>query len=424
MAFPAATPPKVTQVDPDEGPLDIMLPLRSAGSLENPYPIYDLLRTVRPTLPIPMPENAGSSAWLLTRYDDVHLVLSDRRFSADRMNSPLIRNNLDRLPDFLRQSAEGLRNLLTLDPPDHTRIRKLVNKAFTPKRIEALRGHIESITENLLDDLKSNRSFDLIHEVAEPLPAVVIAELLGVPARDHRQFRNWSSALIQALGSPDAKHRKAATEAGQHLFAYLSKIIEERRKEPRDDLISAMLEAQEEKDALTDLELLATSNLLLIAGHETTTHLIGNGVLNLLREPSAWERLCREPQMMNSAVEELLRFDGPVQATLRVAREDVEISEKVIPKGALVVASIGAANRDPAIFEDPGRLCLDRHPNPHLGFGFSTHFCLGAPLARLETEVVLRALTQRFPHLSLADENPKYRENPILRGLTKLELNP
>jgi cytochrome P450 len=404
------------------GDFDLLLPLRSAGSLENPYPIYSVIRTVRPVLQVPVPGFDGPGAWLLTRYRDVHLALRDPRFSVDRLRAPLIRNNLDRMPEFLRQSAQGLRSMLVMDPPDHTRVRKLVNRAFTPKRIAALRPHIEEIVRELADEAAAAGGLDLIHDFAEPLPAIVIAELLGVPAEDHRQFREWSSQLIAAIGSPTPEARAAATSAGHSLFGYLMRTIADRRREPRDDLISAMIHAQEESDALSDEELLATSNLLLLAGHETTTNLIGNGMLALLREPAQWQRLCEEPALLPTAIEELLRFDGPVQATVRVALEDVAIDEHVIPAGALVLVNLGAANHDPEVFADPDRLDIARHPNPHLAFGFSTHFCMGAPLARLEAEVAFGALCRRFPGLRLVEDTPEYRPNPVLRGLRHLEL--
>jgi cytochrome P450 len=407
---------------PDAGEFDLLLPLRSAGSLENPYPIYSLIRTVRPVLRVPVPGYDGPGLWMLTRYRDVHDVLRDPRFSVERVRAPLVRDNLDRMPEFLRQSATGLRSMLIMDPPDHTRVRKLVNKAFTPKRIAALRAHIESLVGSLLDEAAERGRFDVIHDLAEPLPAIVIAELLGVPASDHRQFREWSSALIAGAASPSADVRADAAAAGRRLFGYLAETIAERRRSPREDLISAMIQAQEERDALSDAELLATSNLLLLAGHETTTNLIGNGMLALLREPEEWRRLCADPALLPTAIEELLRFDGPVQATLRVALEDVAIDEHVIAEGSLVLVSIGGANHDPAVFERPDELDLARDPNPHLAFGFGTHFCLGAPLARLEAQLAFDALARRFPKLALVDDRPVYRPNPVLRGLVRLDV--
>ena len=404
------------------GDFDLFLPLRSAGSLENPYPIYSVIRTVRPVLEVPVPNYTGPGMWMLTRYRDIHSVLRDPRFSVERLRAPVMRDNLDRMPEFLRRSATGMRSMLTMDPPDHTRVRKLVNKVFTPKRIAALRGHIEAIVRELADEAQAKGTFDLIHDVAEPLPAIVIAELLGVPVEDHRQFRQWSSTMINGFASPSAEGRATGAEAARQIFDYLADIIAARRRAPREDLISAMIAAQEERDALTDAELLATGNLLLLAGHETTTNLIGNGTLALLREPDQWKRLCNEPALLPTAIEELLRYDGPVQATVRVALEDVAIDDHVIPEGSLVLVSIGSANHDPDTFEDPDQLDLARDPNPHLAFGFGTHFCLGAPLARLEAQLAFDALTKRFPGLSLVEDRPVYRANPVLRGLTSLDV--
>jgi len=422
MASPNASPSPDPQGPPDE--FDLLLPLRSAGSLENPYPIYSLLRSVRPVLEVPVPGQQGPGVWLLTRYRDVHEVLRAPHFSADRLSAPLVRDNLERLPPFIRQTAAGLRTMLVMDPPDHTRIRKLVNKAFTPKRIASLRVHIEEIVDGALDGMAASGRTDLIHDLAEPLPAIVIAELLGVPTEDHRRFREWSSQLIAGIAAPSVGDRqRLAGEASQKILGYLGEIIAARRKAPRDDLISAMIQAQEESEVLSDQELLATSNLLLLAGHETTTNLIGNGLLALLRAPEQLERLRDDPDLTPTAVEEMLRFDGPVQATLRVAREDHPIDDQVIPAGALVLVSLGAANHDPAVFEDPDLLDVGRDPNPHLAFGFATHFCMGAPMARLEAEVAFRKLLARFPKITLEDDAPEYRPNPVLRGLKRLDLS-
>src|SRR5688572_8515647 len=249
MTAPASFPSPSSS--PDAGDFDLLLPLRSAGSLENPYPVYAVIRTVRPVLEVPVPGYTGPGMWMLTRYRDVHAVLRDPRFSVERIRAPLVRDNLDRMPEFLRQSAQGLRSMLIMDPPDHTRVRKLVNKAFTPKRIAALRGHIEAIVRELADEVEAKGAFDVIHDVAEPLPAIVIAELLGVPPTDHRQFREWSSAMIAGFASPSAEAPHAAAAASRRLLGYFANTIAARRRDPRDDLISALIEAQEERDALT-----------------------------------------------------------------------------------------------------------------------------------------------------------------------------
>ena len=405
--------------DADE--FDLFLPLRSRGGMENPFAIYSLLRTVRPVMRMPTGNFAGPGVWFLTRYADVELALRDPRFSVERMRAPIIRDNLERLPPIIQQGAQSMRSMLTMDAPDHTRVRKLVNKAFTPRRIAALRGRIESIVDELLAPLAGCDRFDVIDAVAAPLPAIVIAELLGVPPEDHRQFKAWAADIVAGIGRPTigARQTEAILPLAK-LFAYLGEIIAMRRRAPQDDLISAMVLAQEENDALSDSELLATSNLLLIAGHETTTNLIGNGLLALLREPDEMERLRGDMSLLPTAIEEMLRYDGPVQATVRVAVEGIELDGHAIDAGSLILVGIGAANHDPEVFDEAERLDVGRDPNPHLGFGFGAHFCLGAPLARLEADIAFRALLERFPRMALEDEAPAYRPNPILRGLTRL----
>jgi pimeloyl-[acyl-carrier protein] synthase len=413
-----------TQVDRSGDPpeLDLLLPLRSAGALENPFAIYALLRSVRPVMRMPVQGWTGPGVWFLTRYDDVHTALRDPRFSVERLRAPILRENLDRLPAFIRQSAQTVRSMLTMDAPDHTRVRKLVNTAFTPRRVAALRGRIEAIVDELLAPVMRAGRMDVIDVLAAPLPAIVIAELLGVPAEDRRRFKGWAAEIVAGVGRPTVARGRQPAEspAFAQLLGYLAEVITARRREPRDDLISAMVLAQEEHDALTDGELLATSNLLLIAGHETTTNLIGNGLLALLREPHELARLRADMTRLPTAIEELLRYDGPVQATVRVATEDVELGGQRVEAGSLLLVGIGAANHDPAVFDDPERLDVGRDPNPHLAFGFGPHFCLGAPLARLEGAIALRALVERFPDLRCEVDAPAYRPNPVLRGLVSL----
>ncbi len=403
---------------------DLFFPLRSRGGLENPYAIYALLRTVQPVMRMPGGDSDGPGVWFLTRYADVQFALRDPRFSVERLRSPFIRDNLQRLPTFIQQSVQDLRSMLVMDSPDHTRLRKLVNKTFTPRRIAALRGRIESIVDELLAPVMGARRMDVIDTLAGPLPAIVIAELLGVPSEDHRRFKSWAAEIITELGRPPLTvDQPWNIPAMQQLLDYLGGISAARRAATRDDLISAMVLAQEENDALSDSELLATSNLLLIAGHETTTNLIGNGLLALLREPSELARVRANPTLLPTAIEELLRYDSPVQMTIRVTREDIEIDGHVIREGALVLVGIGAANHDPAIFHAPERLDVWRAPNPHVAFGFGTHFCMGASLARLEAEVALHALLDRFPGLALESDVPAYRSNPALRGLFSLQVS-
>jgi cytochrome P450 len=388
--------------------------------LANPYPVYAMFRSTNPVFRVPVPSHTGPGAWLLSRHAEVHLVLRDARFSVDRRRSALLQENADRIPPGLLGDEGGLRSMLIMDAPDHTRVRGLVNKAFTPRRIAELRPRIQEIVDELLDEAARRGCIEVIGDFAAPLPAIVIAELLGVPAEDHRRFKQWSSELIAATPVADPSRIPLFQQALERILDYMRGIIAERRRAPGADLISGMIEAQEERDALSDAELLATSNLLLIAGHETTTNLIGNGLLALLRHPAELARLRANPGLLPGAIEELLRYDSPVQATARVATEDVTLGAETVTKGALLFTLIGAANRDPEVFPEPDRLDVGREDNRHLSFGFGAHYCLGANLARLEAEVAFRALLDRFPKLALETEQVQYRPNPFLRGLVSL----
>ena len=362
----------------------------------------------------------GPGIWFLTRHADVEAVLRDPRFSVDRMRAPFIRDNLERLPAFIQQGAQTMRSMLVMDPPDHTRVRKLVNKAFTPRRIAALRGRIEAIVDELLAPVGTH--MDVIDALAAPLPAIVIAELLGVPAEDHRRFKAWAAEIVAGIGQP-LGGRQVAASAMQHLFGYLSEIIAARRAAPCDDLISAMVQAQEEDDALSDAEMLATSNLLLIAGHETTTNLIGNGLLALLREPAELERLRGDLTLLPTAIEELLRYDGPVQATLRVAREDVEIDGQAIEAGSLRagrhrrrqprsrrVRRSGAPRR---------RARSQPAPRVRLRRAFLPRRAARAARGRGRAAGAARAL----PAAGAGDRGAGVSPNPVLRGLTSLPVS-
>jgi cytochrome P450 len=404
-------------------PFGVGNPFANPAFLANPYPLYAMLRATSPVFRPPIPGYEGPGAAVLTRYADVEAVLRDPRFSVDRMRAHVFQAFSDRFPRQLLEGPDGFRTMLMMDPPDHTRLRHLVNRAFTPRRVEErMRPRIEALVDELLAAVRERGEMDVMRDFAEPLPAIVIAELLGVPARDHRQFKQWSSELL-AEGparafEPGAQQRTAALF--RRLREYMRGIVTERREAPGEDLISGLIEAQEERDALSEGELISTSLLLLIAGHETTTNLIGNGLLALLRNPDQLERLRREPGLLENAIEELLRFDSPVQATVRIATEDVAIGGAVIPKDAVAVVLLGAANRDPAEFPEPDRLDLARANVRHLSFGLGTHFCLGAGLARLEARTAFRGLLERFPRMRLATENPEYRPNPFLRGLRSL----
>jgi len=401
-------------------------PLLNPAFQENPYGLYAMLRQGSPVFRPPIPVDTGAGVFLLTRHADVEAVLRDteHRFSVNRRQSDVFRLFADRIPAAVLEGPIGSRSMLIQDPPEHTRLRGLVSRAFTPRRVAELEPRVAALVAGLLDDAFARGEVDWIHDVAEPLPAVVIAELLGVPPEDHRTFRRWSSRLIDALpvfGETDASDEVGS--AVETIAGYLREQIARRRAEPRDDLLSALVAARDEQDALSEEELVANAFLLLLAGHETTTNLIGNGLLALLRHPEQLDWLRADPAgRVENAVEELLRYDSPVQGTVRVAVQDVEIGGQAIAKGALVVCAIGAANRDPAVHPDPDRLDLARDPIRHLSFGFGTHFCLGASLARLEGRAVFRALAERAASVERLDERLEYRANPVLRGLRSLRV--
>jgi len=411
---------------PPSGPDPGANPLLAPQFLGDPYPVLGMLRQHQPVFRIPTPPRAGAAGsgpgeWLLTRHADVQRVLREPCFSAERERAEGVRAALAGLPDDLRPDRQP-RSMLGVDPPEHTRLRTLVSKAFTPRRIRALGPAIEALAQRLLDEAAGGGQLDVIHDFAAPLPAMVIADLLGVPPGGHRLIKRWSDDLVATLDGPLTADRIPRIRSAREAFAgYFERFIAERRREPRDDLISAMIRAQEDRDALSDGELLATANLLLVAGHETTTNLIGNGLHALLQHPDELERLRRDPALDASALEECLRFDGPVQVTARVATEEVEIRGQRIGPGALVTVSLGAANRDPEVFEAPERLDVGRTPNPHLGFGHGVHFCLGANLARLEGRIALRVLLDRLPDLRLAAE-PERRPSFVLRGFRSLRV--
>ncbi|WP_433474886.1 cytochrome P450 [Spirillospora sp. CA-142024] len=323
-----------------------------------------------------------------------------------------------------RGSVARNRSFLTMDPPDHTRLRRLVSKAFTPRLVERLRPRVEELVDELLEDVSGE--VDLIATLAYPIPVIVISEMLGVPPEDRDLFKGWSDSLARGL-DPDfllPEAEIAQREAARAQFgAYFQELAAKRRAEPQDDLLSALVSVSDGQDALTEEELLATCVLLLVAGHETTVNLIGNGALALLRDPGQLALFREQPGNVQAAVEELLRYDPPVQLTLRSALEDVDLDGTLLERGKLILLLTGAANRDPAVFEDPDRLDLLRYTEgrdtpKHLSFGHGVHFCLGAPLARLEGQVALGKLFER--DLALATGDLVYRDNLVLRGLRDL----
>ena len=364
----------------------------------NPYEKYRKLRAVDPVHRLRLID-----AWVLTEYDDVNDVLRDtRRFSRDY------------------GSESEYKTLLDLDPPDHTRIRSLVSKAFTPSSVAELQPRIQRIVDDLLDDVADKDRFDLVESFAYPLPVIVIAEMLGVPAQDRDRFKLWSNDVALSV-EPTVNDEQTARiqQSSKELIDYFDGIIELRRKDPRDDLITALMAAEEEGDRLTHEELLAMLLLLLVAGNETTRNLIGNGTLALLKHPDQLHMLRDDPALMDTAIDELLRFDSPVQLDGRMAVEDMEIGGKRIRPGQRVICLLGAANRDPSVFTNPDTLDITRQEKSHVSFGRGIHHCLGAPLALLEGQIAFAGLLERFQSIRLLRE-PEYRDQVVLRGVKEL----
>ena len=383
---------------------------RSPAFRANPYPFYDMLRAFAPIFywqPWGM--------WFLTTHEDCHALLRDDRFG----HLPL---SVAAAPPSQRALWQMQTNwLLTMNPPDHTRLRGLVQKAFTPRAVAQLRATIQRLTDALIDRMAEKEQVDVIADLAYPLPVAVICEMLGVPLADQGRFHAWSAALVHSLDLTDepAVYNRASVAAAE-MTAYFDALLAERRAQPQTDILSALVAAEEAGDRLTTEELFGTCALLLVAGHETTVNLIGNGTLALLRHPDQWQRLRDEPGLIASAVEELLRYDSPVQLTSRAALIDVTYKGQRFPRGTFVTFLLGAANHDPAVFADPTRLDVGRANNRHLAFGGGIHYCLGAPLARLEGEIALGTLARRLPTLALAGGPPVYRDNVALRGLEAL----
>lgn len=384
---------------------------------ENPYPTYRHLRETAPVQRSPL------GMFVLSRYADCATVLRSPHVSNDARTSPNFRDQM--IAQGLDPDAAMLetRPFLFLDPPDHTRLRGLVNKAFTPRVVEGLRPRIQQVVHQQLDAVARKGTFEVIEDLAYPLPVIIISEMLGVPAEDAEKFKRWSRELVRgldpefALPPEELERRQATIEAFR---AFFEDLIAKRRAEPRDDLISALIAAEDQGNQLTEAELLSTCTLLLVAGHETTVNLIGNGILALLRNPDQLQLLRDDPSLIKTAVEEVLRYDPPVQFTSRRAVEDIPLSEGVLPAGTDAVLLIAGANRDPEQFADPERLDITREDNRHIAFGMGIHFCVGAPLARLEGQIALDAFAQRFVSPRLATERPAYKELIVLRGLAEL----
>ncbi|MEX2972149.1 cytochrome P450 [Streptomyces sp. C184] len=386
----------------------------------DPYPLYSRWRAQAPLAPL------DDRLMVLTRYEDCAAVLRDGRFGHPEADDPRFAGRRPSLEVLVDDDGRPVRGFLGLNPPDHTRMRALVSQAFTRRRVERLAPRIEELTDELFTAMERTQGpVDLIEGLATPLPVAVISELLGVPTEDRHRMLTWSHAVARALVPdfllpPGAAEQEA--QARREFTDYLRELVVERRRAPGDDLLSALVTVHDDGDVLTENELLATCTLLLIAGHETTVNLIGNGTLALLRHPDQLARLRSDPALTDNAVEELLRYDSPVQLTVRFALQDAEVAGVPVPAGSTLLMLIGAANRDPAAYEHPERLDIGRTPLRHLAFGQGIHFCLGAPLARLETQIALRMLLARAPQVRLAGE-PEWKDHITLRGLSRLPLS-
>jgi cytochrome P450 len=382
----------------------------------DPYPMYHRLRAEDPVHRSPL------GFWVLTRYADVMAMLRDPRL----IKEPIAAFVAARFGMAAPPPGLGL-SMLDRDPPDHTRLRGLVSKAFTPRALEGLRSHIQKIVDDLLADAAGKGEMDLIEEFAYPLPVRVICEMLGVPVKDHERFKQWGLDIARGLDAimlpPDSEVGQRSVSGRRALAGYFRELIAGRRAAPRDDMLTALIAAEEAGDKLNEEELLATCILLLVAGHETTVNLIGNGTLALLRHPDELRKLRENPGLIGTAVEELLRFDGPVQRTARIPSEDITIGGQTIGKGEMVMPFLGAADRDPAQFPDPDRLDITRADNRHIAFGMGIHFCLGAPLARMEGQIAINTLLARLPKLALATDRPQFRQSLTLRGLETLPVS-
>ena len=383
-------------------------------TIANPYPLYHQLRIYDPVLKAKAPKDWFSNdVWILTKHKDISNFLKNNDF---RKNFEIITT------ESISSTNIRQKSFLYLDPPYLDSIRGLINKAFTPRMVNQLRPHIEEIVEDLFKDFQNKGHFELLNDFSYPLPVIVIAELLGVPKEDRFKFKDWSRKLARTIDivpfSPEELSK--IFQASGEMWMYFKKLVDQKKKHPADDLISLLNAVEEQGDKLTEEELISNCILLLIAGHETTMNLIGNGILALLKHPDQLSLLQSQPNLIENAVEELLRYDSPVQLTIRVSHIDTTIGNKKISKGEFIACLLGAGNHDPEVFKDPDRLDITRKDIKHLSFGQGIHFCLGAPLARLEGRVAFKMLLDRFPNLKLKSEHITYRNSFTLRGLQQL----
>ncbi|MDG2308893.1 MAG: cytochrome P450 [Candidatus Binatia bacterium] len=385
----------------------------------DPYPSYRRLRETAPIYKSPPLQSL-----ILSRYQDVAPLLQDPRFGVDRTKARIEEKlgMFDALPSGLGEAVTT--SLLMTDAPDHTRLRRLVSRAFTPRVIQRLGDRVGDLVGELLDEMAHKPDPDLIRDLADPLPLLVIAEMLGVPVADRAQLKTWSNSAVGILDPLQAEGGiRNIAEAFDGLSAHLDRVFADRRATPREDLVSALVAVEEQGDVLSEVELKSLCLLILVAGNETTTNLIGNGMLALLHHPDERRRLQDDPSLARTAIEEMLRYDSPIQMTDRVALEPLELGGKRVRKGDVVGVILASANRDPEQFSDPDRLDIGRKDNQHLAFGHGVHFCLGAQLARLEGQTAITRLLERFPDLD-GERNPtSWKRSLVLRGLTSLRLD-
>ncbi len=389
-----------------------MYPPLNDGFQQDPYPTYQTLRDKDP-----VHWSELTHGWVISRFEHVDMMLRDfKRFASDERRAG------GAAPPYTPPFPEG-RSLLVIDPPDHTRLRGLVSRAFTPRAIADLEPHIEQIVDETLSQIPENEPFDLIERLADPLPVTVIAEMIGIPPEDRERFQVWSARVARILEPTMTRaEMEVALVAAAELSDYFRMIMEQRRAEPQDDLITRLIEAEEEGSKLSMDEMLSMLRLLLAAGNETTTNLIGNGMLALLRHPDQLRLLQEDPSLAEGAVEELLRYDGPVQTDGRTVLEDMELEGKQLKRGQPLALLIGSANRDGRTYERPDALDITREGQPHVAFGRGIHHCLGAPLARLEGRIALAALARHFREIRLVEAKPRFKDNVVLRGLRSLPL--
>ena len=391
---------------------------------QNPYPFYQRLRETDPVHWGISFEPGVDGMWHIARYNDILQILKDQRFThqapPDNSVDATLPDYIDPLQLYFTLSRQSL---LFADPPAHTRLRALVSRAFTPRMIESLRPRVEATASALLQTARERGRLDVVNEYALPLTITIIAEMLGVPPEGRAQLTSWANVLIRAVDckqTPDIY--VSAAQVAMEVYAYFTGLLAHRRQALGPDLLSQLLIAHDQEDRLSEAELIVTTITLLIAGHDTTVNLIGNGIYALFLQPDQLTLLRQRPDLMPLAIEELLRFEASSQMASRYATEDMQVGGTTIRRGQIVNLLLGSGNRDPEAFSDPDRLNITRRENRHLAFGMGIHYCLGAPLARLESQITIGLLLQQFPNLRLLDAQPQWRDTIGFRGLQRLDI--